>query len=129
MQLLNCWNLGRIRPGSPRRSFKPDPSAKIGDLLTKIGAHLTGMRQFAKNQPAVWVFSAALVLLFLTATVSEKIASSYRKSADQVTHTREVDVHLARARAALARTEAALMKGVSSGNRGSQTYDTPLRDA
>jgi signal transduction histidine kinase len=86
------------------------------------------MRPLATNQPAVWVFTAALVLLVLTATVSEKVAGSYRESTELVTHTREVEVHIARARGALARTEAALMQEVISANRSSHTGD-PLSEA
>lgn len=87
------------------------------------------MRPFATNQPAVWVFTAALVLLVLTATVSEKVAGSYRESAELVSHTREVEVHIARARGALARTEAVLMKEISSANRSSRSYGKSLSEA
>lgn len=87
------------------------------------------MRPFVTNQPAVWVFTAALVLLVLTATVSEKVAGSYRESTELVTHTREVEVHIARARGALARTEAVLMQDVGSVKRSSRTRGNPLSEA
>jgi len=84
------------------------------------------MRPFATNRPAVWVFAAALVVL--TATVSEKVAGSYRESTELVTHTREVEVHIARARGLLARTEAALVQEVISASRISRT-DNSLSEA
>lgn len=85
------------------------------------------MRQFLKQQPAVWVFCTALVLLVLTAVVADKIAASYRRSAAMVTHTREVELNVSRARLALTRAEIVLLEQQIPEDRRRQDYESQLR--
>src|SRR5262245_40482985 len=87
------------------------------------------MRQFLKQQPAVWVFIAALVLLVLTAVVADKIAASYRRSATVVTHTREVELYVSRARLTLARAEIILLEQQLPEDKRRQDYENQLRQA
>ena len=86
------------------------------------------MRQFMKQQPAVWVFLTALILLVLTAIVADKIAASYRRSVGMVTHTREVELNVSRARLALARAELVLLEQQIPEDKRRQSYENQLRE-
>src|SRR5262245_21622851 len=85
------------------------------------------MRQFLKQQPAVWVFVAALVLLVLTAVVADKIAASYRRSTATVTHTREVELYVSRARLTLTRAEIILLEQQIPEDKRRQDYENQLQ--
>src|SRR5262249_21621214 len=70
----------------------------------------------------------ALVLLVLTAVVADKIAASYRRSAAMVTHTREVELYISRARLALARAEIILLEPQIPEDKRRQDYTNQLRE-
>ena len=87
------------------------------------------MRQLVKSQPAVWVFAVALALVVFTSIGADKIAASYRRSAANVSHTREVELHVARARAAFAQAETTFYAEVTSDTPSAQAYRDHLNEA
>jgi signal transduction histidine kinase len=87
------------------------------------------MRQLVKSQPAVWVFAVALALVVFTAVGADKVAASYRRSAANVSHTRGVELHVARARAAFAQAEATFRTEATSDTPSAQAYRDHLNEA
>jgi signal transduction histidine kinase len=87
------------------------------------------MHQLVKSQPAVWVFAVALALVVFTAVGADKVAASYRRSAANVSHTREVELHVARARAAFAQAEATFDREATSDTPSVQAYRDHLNEA